>query len=310
MYAPSLSNYALHFYIGQGTTPFMSWAILMAEAGMHAPVKHRPVHDIESIFYVMLYFCMQFKGPGIRRTPKDIKALMPFVFNDWFLTNLTFRGMADKKWTDLQFFKECFIDKFDSYFDDLKPCVLKLYDILWPLKYMEPGLDARNFGHSVATHDKFIKHLDDVYRELPDHDNHPTAPSSQTQVQPPTDTVRPPTDTVQSPPQTRRSSRRKPSTQLPGSLSTSPNKPSHTSIGSPSRNKSSSATSSSRNKSLRQNSSTKRTTSVSKRTKVEMPLDSGTSLDRGEGGSAGGGEIADGGNIRTNSSGKRKRDED
>jgi hypothetical protein len=100
MYASSLGNYALHFYIVQGMTPFMSWAILMAESGMHAPVKHRPVHDIESIFYVMLYFCMQFKGPGIRRMPKDIKALMPFVFNDWFLTNLTFQGMADEKWTD------------------------------------------------------------------------------------------------------------------------------------------------------------------------------------------------------------------
>ena len=65
-----ITNLQLYIYLTsynvQGTTPFMSWSILMAESGMHLPVKHRPVHDIESIFYVMLYFCMQFKGPGIR----------------------------------------------------------------------------------------------------------------------------------------------------------------------------------------------------------------------------------------------------
>ena len=53
----------------QGTAPFISNAVLMHD------IPHEGCHDLESIFYTLIYVLTIFKGPGVMRMKLDYDML-------------------------------------------------------------------------------------------------------------------------------------------------------------------------------------------------------------------------------------------
>jgi hypothetical protein len=61
-------------------------------------IKQRPAHDLDSIFYILLYICTLYKGPGgTKRSSDDLEEMSSVAINDWFVMHKRFRDLADKK---------------------------------------------------------------------------------------------------------------------------------------------------------------------------------------------------------------------
>ena len=63
----------------QGTFPFMSIQLLMAGV---AKIKHSEKHNLESFFWVLLYICTMFEGPG-QRCVNGQWADLQYPFDHW-----------------------------------------------------------------------------------------------------------------------------------------------------------------------------------------------------------------------------------
>ena len=59
--------------------------------------SHCPKHDLKSFFYVLLFICMKYKGPGTKRTNTNLEAFQLFGIQDWFMWDSTFKQLADSK---------------------------------------------------------------------------------------------------------------------------------------------------------------------------------------------------------------------
>jgi len=139
----------------QGTAPFISIAVLMRRK------QHEGCHDLESIFYSLIYALTIFKGPGVMRLEADYKTLssMPPVL-EWF--NLqemdhSFNAMARRKMGHLCDFDVSIVGKMDSYFQSLAPFLQDLLDAFFP---------NSKFLDNKMTHSKMIELFDGEYTRL------------------------------------------------------------------------------------------------------------------------------------------------
>jgi hypothetical protein len=145
----------------QGTSPFMSLQVLK-----YNPVQ-RPSHDLESIFYVLLYICSKYEGPGkVKSTP---------IVDNWFKT-LDYNALALCKADELTDITS-FTRDFHPYFADLVECVEKMWDIIFPSDIgIKAGRVYRDMYQCLVTHNDLLEVLKEKYEELPDLD--PDAPSN------------------------------------------------------------------------------------------------------------------------------------
>ena len=123
--------------------------------------SHRPKHDLESFFYVLLFICMKYKGPGTKRTDDDLAHFQSFGIKEWFLWDATFKQLADSKVSQMTRFDRSFITKLDPYFNDLKNCLTSLYNAVF---------STRNLWDNTAEHQTMLNILQETYNELPDED--------------------------------------------------------------------------------------------------------------------------------------------
>lgn len=126
--------------------------------------QHEPRHDLESIFHLLLYFFMMFKGAGQPRTDKDTKDYQTFVMYKWFQLGKNLKELADDKTSGLMTldrFRKHYVAKCDPYFDDLRPCMEDFYQLIFP-----SGFPNR----CEATYDDLLKVLEQYYNALPDVD--------------------------------------------------------------------------------------------------------------------------------------------
>jgi hypothetical protein len=147
-----------------GTGPFMALEVL-AHADDH-PIQQTPQHDLESIFYVLLYICSKFKGPkNLKRSSKEDKGL---DINAWFSAVDSYHALWLKKFGALSRFEELFISKFMPYFVNLGDCILGLWNELYPTDTLaeKPGT-VRILNKCVGTHEGMLKVLHSTYEELP-----------------------------------------------------------------------------------------------------------------------------------------------
>jgi hypothetical protein len=142
----------------------MSMEILRKEV-----VLHKATHDLESIFYVLLFFCLKYKGPGLARQKEDIVALTSYCIGQWFQP-FSFDLLALKKRDHLEDFHHHFIKKFNPYFADLGDYVSQLWDILFPPEITGKGRELRDLFNCDATHEAMIEVLQAAYDMLPDVD--------------------------------------------------------------------------------------------------------------------------------------------
>src|ERR1700677_4044368 len=106
----------------QGTGPFMSILVLYGAAAGN--VKHRPCHDLESIFYVLLYVCTFFEAAGKVTARNTLSAPM----KSWFDGSVDFKLMADLKSGQIHQFNTHLHNSVTFEFQDLIPCLFAMFE--------------------------------------------------------------------------------------------------------------------------------------------------------------------------------------
>jgi hypothetical protein len=138
----------------QGTPPFIANAVLLRLQ------QHAGNHDLESIFYALIYALTAFKGPGIRRSQIDIAALSSIPVYKWFdnySMNNSFKDMARLKMGHLSDFEHTILSKMDDYFQPLSPFLTTLFHEFFP---------TRDYRCNQMTHDKMIALFSNEYARL------------------------------------------------------------------------------------------------------------------------------------------------
>src|ERR1700677_3140039 len=143
----------------QGTGPFMSVSVLYGAAA--GDVKHRPCHDLESIFYVLLYVCTFFKAASKTKARNTSSAPM----KSWFDGHIGFRLIADLKSGQIHQFNTRLSNSVTPEFQDLITYLSAMFECLFP-----QGDWGRDLMASTATHVQMKQALQKVYGLLSDQD--------------------------------------------------------------------------------------------------------------------------------------------
>lgn len=118
----------------------------------------KPCHDLESLFYVLLYMCMAYVGPGQRRSEKELEDTQKFPLCEWFEPK-NFTSIGATKAGHLAVFEYRLRPNFTPYFMDLVEPMNALLRVLFPNK---------DYHNCEATHDNMLKILQPVFDTLPD----------------------------------------------------------------------------------------------------------------------------------------------
>jgi hypothetical protein len=136
--------------------------------------KQKPAHDLESIFFVLLYILLVHKGPGDPISDDDTKKAKKYFLRNWFMAQNT-RDAYGRKKIDLEEFQSGFIDHLSPYFSDLGECLWELFDILFePQGAKEPRKEPliRSYTSNTVTHDQMLDILRRYWQPLPDRDTY------------------------------------------------------------------------------------------------------------------------------------------
>ena len=106
---------------------------------------------------------------GTWRVNAGRKADEPIPIDKWF-ENVAYRELSYTKEGQLKDFEVSFLEEFSPYFEGLKKCVSKLFDIMFPLEDTTSGNTVRLFQFCRATHDEMIHTLTEAYDGLPNFD--------------------------------------------------------------------------------------------------------------------------------------------
>ncbi|KAF8810991.1 hypothetical protein BYT27DRAFT_7015759, partial [Phlegmacium glaucopus] len=82
----------------------------------------RPCHDLESILYVIFYFCTYFKGPGLLRKSNDFPEVKSIPLEQWFQQR-SLTQIARDKCGLIMTAEISLLAKFTPYWADFVPFV-------------------------------------------------------------------------------------------------------------------------------------------------------------------------------------------
>lgn len=122
---------------------------------------YKDKYDLESIFYVFLYFITLFKGPREKRVKANLEAYKSIPILQWFDVHFmdnSFTDMARVKAGSMALFEESIVMKLDKYWEVVIPLVRELKEGFFP-KY-DSYMDNR------MTHDKMIEIFDKHIRRV------------------------------------------------------------------------------------------------------------------------------------------------
>ena len=126
-------------------------------------VTHCHSHDLESLFYVLIFICTNLTGPN---TPCSLDELLNFLslpMAAWFIPDTSFNGLATSKLGIVHAFESHVIDHFSPYFTNIRQCVMELFQALYP--------DSPQIN-SALTHDRMIEIFTATLEKLPFPDQH------------------------------------------------------------------------------------------------------------------------------------------
>ena len=121
-------------------------------------------HDLESLFYVLLYICTFYSGPHARIKPADLLQshtsvpLMEWVDPSAF--SRTFRSLGLLKLSHMINFKTTIVAKISPFFRPIIPGLFTLHGKLFP----PSGCYAASFLDNHITHHKMIEGFDEMIR--------------------------------------------------------------------------------------------------------------------------------------------------
>jgi hypothetical protein len=124
-------------------------------------VTHRPSHDLESLFYVLVFICTNLEGPSTPRSLADLLSFTSLPLAAWFTAGASLESLGTNKLGLAHAFENRIVGRFAPYFTDLKPCVMALFHAMYP-----NGPQVK----SALTHDDMIKIFTETLEKLPPHD--------------------------------------------------------------------------------------------------------------------------------------------
>ena len=145
----------------QGTLPFIAIELLILG------VRHRVVHDLESLFYVLLFICTHLDGPRKIHNPPlyggkhGSSHLSPM--KDWISTK-DIRSLGFLKNGSMLGFEIYVLPFISPYFDPLRTHLISLWRTLHPIATNpEPGAQgaARSFANPIDIINVFRTALQD-----------------------------------------------------------------------------------------------------------------------------------------------------
>ncbi|KAG6918275.1 hypothetical protein DXG01_015649 [Tephrocybe rancida] len=144
---PDFTNYMAKKGARSATLPFASSEVLLSEriftSGSKPAVAHNLIHDLEALFWCLVYICVTREGPGGRRREElrpDYKVPVGDQANNIALRNINYCFFAAN---DIHIlarnksslfmnndFVDCIVPRFHPYFEPLKPLMVRWWNIL------------------------------------------------------------------------------------------------------------------------------------------------------------------------------------
>ena len=138
----------------------------------HTKVVHGPEHDLESLFYIFLWICINYAGPH-GEVRKDFPSKQEIPVLKWIDPEKSFRDIAEAKLGQCSYpsvFRTDILSFFHGYFEDLKECSKQLRTLFFT------DLEKR------VTHDEVLAIFQDTLKKLSE--EHPNTPTDKHLVLP------------------------------------------------------------------------------------------------------------------------------
>jgi len=120
---------------------------------------HKAEHDLESLFYALVWICSLYTNPGEKRELDELShGALPIL--DWADPQRTFQQIADLKKGHLQLrqdFQDRILEYYSEYFHPLKQCCETLRQLFFQ--------DCQQ--RDPVTHEQFISVLQEAVKTLP-----------------------------------------------------------------------------------------------------------------------------------------------
>ena len=117
----------------QGTLPFLS--IDSMNPNPNFVFVHGAHHDIESLFYVLIWICTTQSGPNGKARKFEFKKTELYVWNAGGKLEEGLRNIWDAKSNVVASSQDSFqglvLDRMDPYFNPIKDCIVELKDVLF-----------------------------------------------------------------------------------------------------------------------------------------------------------------------------------
>lgn len=91
-------------------------------------IRHQPVHDLESIFYVLIWICSTYSAPGKLR--KNYPSNFPLL--SWTSPTVELSTLTYIKLGQIMTGPCVFTPAFTPYFAELEQCIRRLFGVLFP----------------------------------------------------------------------------------------------------------------------------------------------------------------------------------
>jgi Fungal protein kinase len=101
-------------------------------------IRHDYYHDLESLFFVLVYLCTNLSGPGTIRSQEELKVFSSIPLSSWFKIS-SLHQIGINKAGALCNFRMNVLNFFAPYFEDLKPCMIQLFNAMY---HKKPGNSA------------------------------------------------------------------------------------------------------------------------------------------------------------------------
>ncbi|PFH46593.1 hypothetical protein AMATHDRAFT_7634 [Amanita thiersii Skay4041] len=152
-----------------GTILFMSTGVLKGRG------PHTAADDLESFFYVLIFICLEYSGPGRQRIWDDARDMPWDIYhtylNHWLLGEDLSRLAGGKACSLISesSFRADVLNEFPRYFQGLSPCLINLWEALF-------------CSREAITHDIFMKILGESQEQDFDENVPDDSPPNPTQI--------------------------------------------------------------------------------------------------------------------------------
>lgn len=127
----------------------------------HTKFDHKPQHDLESLFYVLVTVCTYVDAPGYLRSPVPLKTELSIPANEWWST-FDRRLLARVKSGQVNNLDDQILSRLSPYWKDFHPVLEGLKKAIWGTERVTTTQE------NAATHDAILNVLKtarDLYRD-------------------------------------------------------------------------------------------------------------------------------------------------